>query len=156
MCGGVSYYHDGKMRKVYFPQSDAQLPIKLKDVTKPDHLLPWGRREWEEGNLPATGWARLESLKAGKWDQYRPISAKIKVDQFMEKDKDGEPHWFGLNAGQFIQGAVVSWKGERRVYVVTIQPQGALAAIHDRWPRLVGPGAERSDLPGKIEQEIPG
>lgn len=131
------------MRKVYFPQPDAQLPIKLKTCYGGDpatRTFTWGRREKEAGHLPVTGWARLDSIKAGKWDQYHPILVKIRVDQLMEKDSQGNRHWFGMNPGTFIQGALVSWDDEQRVYVVTVIPEGELARIHDRWPRVVGQG----------------
>ena len=42
---------------------------------------------------------------------------KIAVDAFMEK-----PHWFNLEDGQFIQGFVAHYNGERRIYVVTVEP----------------------------------
>jgi putative SOS response-associated peptidase YedK len=142
MCGGVSYQREGEMRKVYFPQNDACLPVLLKGGEGAEALLPWGRREWESGRLPATGWARLESIQAGKWDRYRPVPVQIPVEQFMEKDREGEAHWFSLEPGQVIQGALARVDDEQRVYVVTLTPEGALAAIHDRWPRIVSrPGA---------------
>ena len=28
--------------------------------------VPWGRRKEREGHLPATGWARVDSISAGK------------------------------------------------------------------------------------------
>jgi putative SOS response-associated peptidase YedK len=141
MCAGVSYRAEGKTRKVYFSHASAQLPVKVRDPVQSVVSLPWGRRQWEEGQLPATGWARLESIKSGKWDRYRLRSVKIPVDQFMEKDRDGEAHWFVVDAGRFIQGALARWRDEARVYVVTVAPTGGQAIIHDRWPRIVG--AER-------------
>jgi hypothetical protein len=54
MCGGIQYQD----HKIFFPQSDAKLPIKLRGggVT----WVAWGRRKEEAtGKFPNGGWARL-------------------------------------------------------------------------------------------------
>ena len=47
-------------------------------------------------------------------------------------------HWLALKEGQFIQGLVAHYNDERRIYVVTIEPDPLNKLIHDRWPRIVG------------------
>ena len=86
MCGGVRYTIKKQTVRVYFPNPQAQLPILMKDGNI--SLLPWGRRKEQEGNLPLGGWARLDSINAGKWEYVHPIPVKIAVDAFMEKS-----HW---------------------------------------------------------------
>lgn len=134
MCGGVYYTNKGQESRVYFPNPKAVLPVIEKD--KSIVLLPWGRRKEQQGNLPMGGWARLDSIYAGRWDKWFPVPVKIAVTQFMEKDIEGSSHWFDITKGQFIQGLIARDKYEQRVYVVTITPE-LEDAIHDRWPRIL-------------------
>ena len=62
--------------------------------------------------------------------------ALLPVKSFMEKDLEGHSHWFDLTRGQWIQGLVARYQYERRIYVVTIEPELA-EAVHDRWPRIM-------------------
>jgi hypothetical protein len=136
MCGGVRYQVDGKNVTVYFPQPNAAVPVRKHDGSV--QLVTWGRRKGEEGTLPQTGWARHDSIEAGKWNQYQPKPVLIAVDGFMEKDEAGKSHWYHVTKGQFIQGCLTRNGNEHRVYVVTITPTlPEFMAVHDRWPRLV-------------------
>ena len=134
MCGGVYYIHEGQESRVYFPNPKAVLPVREKD--KSIVLLPWGRRKEQQGHLPMGGWARLDSIYAGRWDKWFPVPVKIPIKQFMEKDIQGNSHWFDITKGQFIQGLIARDKYEQRVYVVTITPEFE-DAVHDRWPRIL-------------------
>ena len=125
MCGGVIFNHHGQDFRLFFPNPKAVLPV-----------LPWGRRKTQLGALPPGGWARLESVYEGRWDRYFPTPVKLPILQFMEKDMEGVSHWYDLSPGQWIQGLVAREKHERRVYVVTIEPD-LRDAIHDRWPRIM-------------------
>ncbi|HHH39925.1 MAG TPA: hypothetical protein ENK50_10170, partial [Sedimenticola sp.] len=118
----------------YFPNPRARLPVKRRDGGI--ERLPWGRRKSQRGRLPLGGWARLESIYEGRWDRWFPIPVKIMVSQFMEKDIEGNSHWFDLSAGKWIQGLVARRDHERRVYVVTITPEME-GAVHERWPRIL-------------------
>ena len=134
MCGGVFYHHADKDYRFYFPNPSALLPVKKKNGDSV--LLPWGRRKSQAGKLPQGGWARLDSIYAGRWDKFFPIAVKIPVSQFMEKDIEGNSHWFDITEGKWIQGLVVRDYQEQRVYVVTIEPE-IEDAIHERWPRIL-------------------
>ncbi len=135
MCGGVLYQTpDGETIRVYFPNPKATLPVRKKDGSSMQ--LPWGRRREQSGQLPLGGWARLDSIYAGRWDRYFPKSVKLPIVQFMEKDISGSSHWFDIVKGRFIQGLIASLDQERRVYVVTITPEFD-QAVHDRWPRII-------------------
>lgn len=132
MCGGIEYQHN----KIYFPQPDARLPVRLRHggVT----WVTWGRREKEAiGIFPNGGWARLDSIKNGKWKPWHPRPVLIPADSFMEKDHEEQSHWFPLDISMAIQGLLAERKGEKRVYVVTINSPPDYHWIHDRWPRLV-------------------
>lgn len=131
MCGGVQY---GDGITTYFPNPYAKLPLLLRDGSVID--LPWGRRREQEGRLPQGGWARLDSLQAGRWNRYNARNVKIMVDAFMEKDHSGRSQWFEVTKGQCIHGIVAQNGMEQRVYVVTITPEDP-EAIHHRWPRIV-------------------
>ena len=136
MCGGVKFKHDNKELTVYFPNPKAVLPVRLKsgDVS----LVKWGRRKEQHGALPPGGWARHESVIKGIWDKYFPKPVLITVDQFMEKDKQGNSHWYMLAGSTYIQGLIANDRDEQRVYVVTISPENdENESIHDRWSRIV-------------------
>lgn len=133
MCGGVFYVHEGEEYRYYFPNPGAVLPVRTKSGVV---LMPWGRRKEQVGKLPAGGWARLDSIYAGRWERFFPVSVKIPVSQFMEKDIEDVSHWFDITKGKWIQGLVAREGAEQRVYIVTIVPEMP-QAIHDRWPRIL-------------------
>ncbi len=134
MCGGVYYTHQEQDVRVYFPNPKALLPVRQK--TGETILIPWGRRQDQKGKLPLGGWARLDSIYAGRWDRWFPKSVKLPIKSFMEKDIESHSHWFDLTQGQWIQGLVAREGSEQRVYVVTITPEMS-DAVHERWPRVV-------------------
>jgi len=132
MCGGIQYQD----HKIYFPQPDARLPVLLRSdgVT----WVTWGNRKKEANrDFPNGGWARLDSIKTGKWKPWHQKPVLIIADQFMEKDHDEQSHWIELDKTMAIQGLLAERKKEQRVYVVTIDTPPEYAWIHDRWPRLV-------------------
>ncbi len=134
MCGGVYYIINGEEVRTYFPNPKACLPVKKREGGV--ELLPWGRRKEQAGKLPLGGWARLDSIYAGRWDRWFPTPVKLMASQFMEKDIEGHSHWFDITPGKWIQGLVAHYDRERRVYVVTIIPEME-DAVHDRWPRIL-------------------
>lgn len=134
MCGGVYYLIDGQEVRTYFPNPKAQLPVKMRDGNI--ELVPWGRRKNQVGKLPPGGWARLDSIYGGRWDRFFPTPVKLIISQFMEKDIEGQSHWYDLTPGKWVQGLVAHWDSERRVYVVTITPEHE-DAVHERWPRIM-------------------
>jgi hypothetical protein len=134
MCGGVEYSHEGERHKVYFPYPDAQLPVRKRDGSI--ELVGWGRRKEQEGQLPPSGWARLESVRTHKWDRWNPRPVKIIVDRFMEKDEQKSSHWFDLGEDEFIQGLLATWNDEHRLYVVTVEPSIERPGFK-RWPRVM-------------------
>ncbi len=134
MCGGVYYTVNGQDVRVFFPNPKAMLPVKRKSGEV--ELLAWGRRKGQGGHLPLGGWARLDSIYAGRWDCWFPVPVKLTVKSFMEKDIGGNSHWFDITKGQWIQGLVARDKNEQRVYVVTVTPEMA-EAVHERWPRIL-------------------
>ncbi|MFK5913831.1 MAG: hypothetical protein QM484_05610 [Woeseiaceae bacterium] len=134
MCGGIYYVYQDHESRIYFPTPKAALPVITKNNTI--DLLPWGRRKEQNGALPLGGWARLDSIYAGRWDKWFPIPVKLPIKQFMEKDIQGNSHWFDITKGQYIQGLIARIKYEQRVYIVTITPEMD-NAIHERWPRIL-------------------
>lgn len=99
-------------------------------------LLVWGRRRGEAGTLPFGGWAPLESIKTGRWDRWQPRPVRLPLRAFMEKDIQGDSHWFELHSGQWVQGLVARNGGKQRVYVVTITPEMP-EAVYAHWPRII-------------------
>ena len=138
MCSGVYFQYQDDILRMYFPNPKAVLPVKNKDGSL--ILMPWGRRQQQAGNLPLGGWARLDSIYSGRWDKYFPKPLKIPVLSFMEKDLEGQSHWYDLNKGQYLQGLLARDNNEQRIYIVTIEPKIEDANIHNRWPRVVQNG----------------
>ncbi len=132
MCGGIQYQE----HKIYFPQHEARLPVLLRSGGVSINS-PCTREKEAIGQFPNGGWARLNSIKSGKWKPWHPKPVLIPADRFMEKDPDGNSQWIKMDKTMAIQGLLAERKQEQRVYVVTIGTPPEYAWIHDRWPRLV-------------------
>jgi len=89
MCGGVAYLNGSEVVRAYFPNPEARLPVLRRDGEI--ELVRWGRRESDKEclTLPRGGWARLDSLRAGKWDRWFPKPIRIPALSYMEKDPRG-------------------------------------------------------------------
>lgn len=146
MCGGARFkiknIPEQELKKYYSPelvkkfktvgaaesffwQKNAVLPVKGKNG---EQLMLWGNKD-KALKLPKTGWAKLESLKAGKWDYLHPKIADLPLDKGYEKKV-----WFDLPKG--AKGIVVEKNKQERVYLLT---QAADAEYkketgHDREP----------------------
>jgi hypothetical protein len=134
VCAGVYYAIHGADVRLYFPNPKAQLPVRTRSGSVA--LLVWGRRHEQAGQLPLGGWARLDSIYAGRWDRWMPVPVKLPLKSFMERDFEGHSHWYDLTRGQWIQGLVARARYERRVYVVTLEPE-LPDTPHERWPRIM-------------------
>jgi len=135
VCGGIAYQSPADLIKVFFPNPRAALPVRLRSGEV--EWVTWGRRQHEEGNMPNGGWARLDSVKSGRWQRYQPRPVLIPASSYMEKDASGGSHWFPLADTFFIQGLLADHSSEQRLYVVTVSPPAEYAHIHHRWPRLI-------------------
>lgn len=93
MCGGIEY----QGTKVFFPNLEARLPVlsKTGNVT----WVPWGYRGGDRmPKFPNGGWARLESIKSGKWITWHPRPGLIACNRFIDKDAEG----------RFAQGRILT------------------------------------------------
>ena len=134
MCQAIFYPEAQCSRKVDFHQPQAKLPVLLKAGGV--IWLPWGRRQLQKGQLPLGGWARLESIMEGKWDEYFPKPVKIPAQGFVEVDFEGRSQYFKLVKSQSVQGLLARVDQELRVYIVTITPERSDAAFA-RWPKII-------------------
>ena len=152
MCGGAKYIEpSGKEWTIYFPSPKAAMP-----VVRPEGVewVKWGRRKEEPApGFVQGGWARIDSIMAGKWDKYQPEYVHLAVQRFMEKGQTpvmdpAKPKaapkkpsfWFDVPAGRAVQALITrNGEGESRLYVVTEStPEEYYKIIeHDRWPRMV-------------------
>lgn len=131
MCGAIQLQDT----KVFFPHPSAKLPVRKRDGQI--EWVTWGKRRDEMCAFPEGGWARLSSIKDGRWTRLNPRPVQIAVERFMEKDAEGQRYWFDLEEGEFIQGLMAFIDGEARVYVVTQEAEAQTAMIHPRWPRIL-------------------
>jgi hypothetical protein len=149
MCGGVRFKYDQQLEPalaaVYTSEQLAQAresgvvqsvfwqphPVLPAIVDGELRLLDWGNRD-ESLKLPKTGWVRIESLQAGKWNYLRPREVVIPAFQGVEKKV-----WFGIEHG--IRGYLVHRGDEQRVYMLTLPPTSEYRELtgHDRMPALV-------------------
>jgi hypothetical protein len=149
MCGGVRFKYDERLEPalaaVYTSEQLAQARESgvLQSVYwQPRPVLPalldgdlqlfdWGNRD-ESLKLPKTGWVRIESLQAGKWNYLHPREVVIPAFQGVEKKV-----WFGVEHG--IRGYLVHRGDEQRVYMLTLPPTPEYRALtgHDRMPALI-------------------
>jgi putative SOS response-associated peptidase YedK len=137
MCGGIKYTDkSGKEWKVFFPSPKAAIPVLKKDGDV--EWVPWGKRKEEplEGFVNG-GWARLDSIKMGKWKRFNPQPVVLPVQAFMEKDHDRKSHWIDVTEAQAIQGLIANVNDQKRLYVVTTETPEEYSWVHDRWPRIV-------------------
>jgi hypothetical protein len=109
-----------------------QLPIQRAE-NEPWDLALWGNRDNPISRLPRTGWAREESVLAGKWQAFQPQPVIIPAQRGCEKGI-----WFPVSIG--MQGLLV--EDEHRtphVYMLTraATPEYAALTKHDRMPIFV-------------------
>jgi putative SOS response-associated peptidase YedK len=161
MCGGMTYTSidpitgEVKTRTVYFPIPQAKIPVLPVDGDSSEPQEPqfcqWGKRRGEDDafDVPVTGWARLLSLKEGKWNRYNPSRVVIPALRWMEKDPQRQTHWFELQPGRAILGVRLEVQGKAFVYVVTRPAAGDMADVHDRMP-LVVPIDHKAKTPHKL------
>lgn len=139
MCSGIEL--DGEM--FLWSDPDVRLPVLLKDGDLT--WLRWGERHGARDSAFHEGpCARLESIRARKWDAYSPRPVRIPVDRYMERDPKGRPYWVKVAPGQTLQGLVASHDGEQRIYVVTIPAPPDFLHVQPRWPRVLGDVATRA------------
>jgi len=117
---------DDKILMTYFWQQRPCLPIEEKDKV---HLYDWGNRDDKQLKMPKTGWCRLESLQAGKWDWLNPVQVHVPALKGYEKKK-----WFLTPQG--LEAVLVKHQGQKRAYLLT-QPSSRFyekLTGHDRMP----------------------
>jgi hypothetical protein len=135
MCAGIEYLEPaGKVWKVYFPNPKAALPVALSNGAV--EWVKWGRRKEEEAPFVQGGWARTDSIEAGKWDKYEPQQVLLAAHSFMEKDAAKVSHWIDVPQGFAIQALIVQIEADRRLYIVTEETPPEYSWVHDRWPKL--------------------
>jgi hypothetical protein len=153
MCGGVRFKYDEKLEpalsEIYTTEQleVARATGSVQSVFwQPRPVLPalvdgelglfdWGNRD-EALKLPKTGWVRVESLDAGKWNYLRPKEIVIPAFQGVEKKI-----WFGIDHG--IRGLLVRRGDQQRIYMLTLPPTPEYRSLtgHDRMPALIGQDA---------------
>ncbi len=137
MPEAIIFNYDNKIHTMYFNHAKSMLPVKLKNGEI--KLLPWGRREHDNSEMPLGGWARLPNIKNNKnsqWQMYLPKAVQIPILKFMEKNFEGKSCWYEIAKGQCLQGLLASQDNEYRLYVVTIEPED-LTTGHYRWPHII-------------------
>ena len=136
MCAGLEYIEPtGKVWKVYFPNPKAALPVVLSNGAV--EWVKWGRRKEEQAPFVQGGWARMDSIEAGKWDRYNPQPVTLAAQKFMEKDAEKVSHWIVVPQGFAIHALIVHNELDKRLYIVTEDTPPEYSWVHDRWPRLI-------------------
>ncbi|WP_022850493.1 hypothetical protein [Limisalsivibrio acetivorans] len=100
----------------------------------------WGRRnreEMERSSIPVTGWARIESVKEGKWNRFKPEKIFIKPLSYMEKDAQKNSCWFELAEKEYIAALLIREETRNTAYIITVPTPQEFAHIHHRWPMIL-------------------
>lgn len=143
MCSGIEY----RGRRLYFKDSP-DVPLLRRDggVEWVQWGLPYGT---DLPGIPPGGCARLESVRAGKWNRLGVRPVRILCSAFMERGPgpDRAEHWSPVSELLAIQGALIVIENkiqtnilgrERKIVYVVTEPAGPdVAPVHDRQPRLV-------------------
>jgi hypothetical protein len=130
----AEFERTGQVRSLYWQRGQPVLPVLAGDGegdrSSGLELVRWGNRD-KEAPFPQTGWARVDSIEAGKWNHLRPKPVLIPVSYGVEKGK-----WFPIDQG--IKGVLVQRKGEERVYMLTADatPEFLGVTKHERMPIL--------------------
>ena len=132
----AEFERTGQVRSLYWQKGQPVLPVLAGDSESEGDgspgltLVRWGNRD-KEAPFPQTGWARVDSIEAGKWSHLRPRPVLIPVSYGVEKGK-----WFPIDSG--IMGVLVQRKGEERVYMLTgdATPEFLDVTRHERMPIL--------------------
>jgi hypothetical protein len=141
----AEFERTGQVRSLFWQRGQPVLPVEAErdeeDGSPGLTVVKWGNRD-KAAPFPQTGWARIDSIEAGKWDHLRPKPVLIPVSYGVEKGK-----WFPIDSG--IMGVLVERKGEERVYMLTDQatPEFLDVTKHERMPVLQGQSGFRW-LPG--------
>src|SRR5437588_530980 len=106
----------GQVRSLYWQKAEPVLPVvemgeEEEPLPETETVMLWGNRD-KSAPFPQTGWARVESLEAGKWSHMRPQPVLIPVTHGVEKG-----NWFEIEHG--IRGVMVRKGGDQRVYMLT-------------------------------------
>lgn len=126
----------GRVRSVYWQRGEPVLPVLANygegDGSSGLLLMRWGNRD-KAAPFPPTGWARMDSIEAGKWSYLKPRPVLIPASYGVEKGK-----WFPIKSG--IMGVAVQRNGEERVYMLTREatPDFLEVTKHARMPILQG------------------
>lgn len=131
MCSGVEVND----RIITFGESAPALPVMLRSGEV--LWLRWGERHGIASPWVAGPCARLDSIRSGKWDRFRPVPVKLPVQRYMERNASNKPYWAKLQPGEYVQGLVATIGEEQRVYVVTDETPPAYRHVSDRWPRII-------------------
>lgn len=145
MCHGIEFVRDDQRVVVYFDLQGAQLPVRKRSGAV--EFLPWGARgdryltqDNTPGYLlkfPVGGWASRESIREGAWQKFEPVPVRIVASRFSFVDGQLGTVFYGLERGEYIQGLLARTGGQRRVYVVTVDPPPEHAARWQFWPRII-------------------
>lgn len=119
------------------------LPIQTAQVGW--QLCRWGNRN-EISTLPTGGWAKQESLAAGKWAAYYPQPVVIPLVAGYEQGV-----WFAIATG--VRGVMLAHATGNRVYMVTEAADEAYLQLthHPRRPSLINQ-TDYPVLPGSRQQ----
>jgi hypothetical protein len=129
MCGGykatIKDISDKDLKRFYTPEQIEHLkksgfiesrfwdkrPVLPVEFDGQIRLFDWGNRD-KKAPFPVTGWAKKESIDAGRWKYLRPEEIKIPISKGYEKKV-----WFDMPEG--TKGLLVEKQGDKRVYMIT-------------------------------------
>ena len=102
-------------RTVRFENRGAKLPVVLKSRRV---LVPWGRRQNEEGALPTMPCIAEDLLKSGLFQGFKQQLVPILAESYRINYYGNELIPDVIQPDQYMQGLMIELNNEKRVYVV--------------------------------------
>lgn len=137
MCNGVEVIEEGKRWEIFAPSHIAALPVwiggRLEWVT-------WGRRKGEQGDTPEGGWLTEDEATNTTFRSQRGLvyALRFLVDD-AESNKPDYWHgqWHDVPEEYALDCIVLTSRGQRNAYIVTLNNTSKSPMANGRWPHLI-------------------
>lgn len=124
-----------KGARIDYRDSGAFIPL----YTRQNNLvwLPWGlRRQDNHLHFHVGSTVTDLTVKSGAWDALKPLPVRLAVDRFTILDRYRRTHTFYVEDGTAMRGVLVSYRDERRVYVLTEPSMPQHKEMGAYWPKF--------------------
>lgn len=136
MCDAVRFYVNGQQQTVYFSDPEPVLPVLLKSGRI--SLVSWAGKKHKNASFPDMPAALVDTIKAGEWETFQPLSVKLPVVAYMQINDDQKHYWFDVeDLDRYgLRGMIARHtKGFHGIYIVTRQQEIFDPVGFKGWPK---------------------